>query len=447
MSELEMHCDIAIAKYKLFQKNDKLLLACSGGKDSVALLHYLVHKGYSLEVAHVNYQLREEADADEEHVKMLCRRHNLPFHVHRVEKSSIPRSNIQEWARNVRYDFFDSILDESPLQYLLTAHSLNDFTESILMHMAKGRNLRHNAGIAFKYGRIRRPLLLSSSTEIYAYLDLHQIPYRTDISNHTDKYERNRVRHKLIPAYHSIFPDLFKGMRRFIDTTVLHNSLAIHGYNHLKSKVLSRRGNVEIISLDEGYSRNVIRAFLYEHLLNFQFHPDQINQLLVASTGKIIRSEEYEALKNRQEIHLRKQKKMNDTPSEVLIYYPDSTDTQTYRIGEFEFTIKEGKASVDCRAKAENVVLYNRQFPLHIRKWRAGDRFQPLGMSGHVKVKKFLTDLKLSLWKKEETQVLVDAEGKILWLIPYRISEMIKCEPELDPSDTFTFLWKEVKDS
>lgn len=433
---LTQYCDNAIGKYKLFTKKDKLLLACSGGKDSVALFHYLHNKGYDYEVAHINYMLREKSMEDENLVKTLCTENNIKFHLFQVKKAVIPSSNIQEWARNIRYEYFNQVIDRSnrsqggkPIDYIVIAHSLNDFLESYLMNLGKGRNIWHNAGIAIKPGIIRRPLLLTTSKDVYSYLHKNKYLYHEDFTNSSGKYERNRVRLHILPRLVNEFPDIYAGARKILHNDFLKSCVTHYTYEKLKSEYMSYKNDTEIIEIPADFNENVFLSFLFEIFLPYGFHPTQIDNLFHASTGRVVISETHEALKDRNKIHVRKvvlQKIATNYKIEVPLPLPGQLSSVLVD-KKFRFTLKEMEADVKHSASGtEYISLDKKQFPLEIRRWEDGDRFTPLGMKGSKKIKSFLTDLNVNLWEKGETYILTDSKGEILWVIPYRISEKVK---------------------
>ncbi len=435
MTNLIEQCDIAIRKYTLFTKTDKLLLACSGGKDSIALFHYLRERDYQFEIAHVNFRLREEADEDEKFVATLAKKHNIPFHTFQVDENDVPESNIQEWAREVRYTFFEDLMNNpeghsisEPFRYVVTAHSLDDYVESLFMNIGKGRNLWSEPGIPIKSSFYRRPLLLCSTEQILRYIQENSFEYREDKTNISDKYERNRVRHHLIPLFREHYSDLNTGIRVFLHNNYLRSQAAEYSFLQLKSQLIRKEGERKIIDLGGSASKDVIQAFLYDFLRDFNFHPDRIEQILNAEIGRTVLSDSYELLKDRETLHLRKLKDNKEVSEEAIkITAPSEGETAEYSADTHIMSISTIKNESD---ESQVLWLGQEQFPLKLRKWKNGDRFQPNGMRGSKKVKKYLTDIKLDRWAKEKTYVLVDANEEIVWLIPYRLSKIVKAPHE-----------------
>lgn len=430
MSSLENYCDLAIDKYKLFQPKDKLLLACSGGKDSTALFHYLRKRNYEFSLIHIDYNIREDSGSDAQFVRSMGSEYNIPCEIIVIEKSEIPSAGIQEWARNIRYKAYETYASANNIDFILTAHSLNDHLETYLMNMGKGRNLWNGAGISVKSGNYRRPLLLTTSEQVYDYLSAYNYSFRVDKSNFTDKYERNRIRKNLLPVFNDHFQDADNATRKMIDTSFLKNSALQQYFAILKKEIYSENNGTSVYSFPSQLKFPILKAFFMDELLPLGFHPDQISQALLSSTGSEFNSDSHILLRNRAELHLRKLDNNHSQENEYKI-----PQTGTYEIGDHYFSIeKKGKNYQFPESENQEIVqLQKRQFPLSIRKWRAGDQFQPLGMNGKKKVKSFLTDLKIDKWTKAETYVLLDVNDEILWVVPYRISEKVKIK-EKSPS-------------
>jgi len=239
-----------IADEKLFQPKDRLLLAVSGGVDSIALCELCKQAGFDFVIAHCNFQLRgAESDSDETFVKSLGVKYGVEVLVKKFDTStyvSTSKKGIQEAARDLRYEWFNELLGQlstvNRQLFLVTAHHANDNIETILMNFFKGTGINGLHGILPKQGKIIRPLLFAKKEELKAFAEANKLQFVEDASNATDKYTRNYFRNQLIPDLQKVFPavedNLMGNIQRFREMQVLYNqSVDFH-----KSKLLEQKG-------------------------------------------------------------------------------------------------------------------------------------------------------------------------------------------------------------
>jgi tRNA(Ile)-lysidine synthase len=367
------------------------------------------------EVAHVNYGLRgASSDADEQFVKTYCQNYFIPFHSHRIIDP--PQSNIQEWARGIRYQYFEELLTEFQLDVVLTAHHFDDQLETFILNFTRGSGMSGLTGIRHRRDHIRRPLLFARKKQIEAYALAHHLAWREDASNDGDYYLRNRVRHDITP----VLDDLRQhdqGMRHSLSHLKELDSWLNRHFKTLMDSYKQSNGEWQL-NIKQFFDEN--RTFeLNQILRTVGFHADQINNMLTSQrTGTKYYSGSHVAIIDRGMLRFRE--KINREFEEIT--FDAFTEDFELVIGPVHLSIKKMTGNAVERSHVRSYFdVQHIHWPLKIRKWRAGDRFQPFGMYGKTKkVSDLLVHLKLSFFEKEETLVLVDAHDEILWVIGYR---------------------------
>jgi len=414
-----------IQKQGLLSTNAKVLVAVSGGVDSMVLLAVLTQLDFEIGVASVNYRLRKESDAEIELVKNYCIQKELPFYSYTSSKSeqeSLKSGNLQDKARKIRYAFFDSIKEDHGYNYLLTGHHQDDSVEGFFLGLLRGAGLAGLTSLISKASTLR-PLISCSKDDIINYAKKYDVPFMHDRSNYQNEYDRNYIRNEVIPVIEKRFlggtSSIVKSISHLADTNKL--------LNYLCEKEIAN-----YISYDDPYVRinrfSEIRnlpgntTFLHLAIKDYGFTSSQIEDILETNTiGAMFHTDTHEALFDRDCLVLRKKVSLE---LETLIL----DGVGTYEIGKNEM-IKVDIGYEKEVSHAENVGHFCREkikFPLVIRKWKFGDRFYPLGMKGKSKkVQDLLTDLKLSRFEKENVRV-VCSDKQIIWVINHRIDERFK---------------------
>lgn len=401
----------------------KILLAASGGRDSMALANLLLESGLRFGIAHCNYGLRgADSEADAELVRHFAAEWQLSFHYIAFDPATVSgkdKQGLQERARKLRYNWFEELCSELGYSLVLTAHHANDNAETLLMNLAKGTGIRGLHGIAPRNGHICRPLLFASRAAITDYVRELNIPFRDDQSNDSDDYTRNAVRHQVIPALENIFPQTINGISQSI-----HRLAGVEQYYHLaiareRKKILQKRGADYYIPIRRLLQTADVATMLFELLLPFRFSAGQTQEamkLLHAESGHFINSETHKLVKDRDFLIVSAQ--AQDQTDWIVIEHPNcSIETQE---GIFRFKIMDaaqaGPETVHCiYADAEKI-----QFPLSLRRRRAGDYFYPSGFGmKKKKISKLLIDKKLSITDKE--RIWIVASGlHIIWVAGLR---------------------------
>lgn len=412
-----------INREKLFNKKDKLLLAVSGGLDSVVLCELCYQVGMDFEIAHVNFQLRgEESDGDEYFVKTIAEKYGVAAHFKKCDTTAFAEQNklsVQVAARELRYNWFDELLRHE-FDYLLTAHHRDDNIETQLMNFFRGTGISGLRGILPKAGTIIRPLLPFSKEELTGFAKENSLQWREDSSNTSDKYSRNYFRHTVIPAITKIYPEavnnLAANIERLRDVEVLYQQAIAKQKKHLLY-YKGREVHIPVLKLKK---TEAIATVVYEILKEYNFHSGQVAdvlQLLDAEQGKFVMSQTHRIIRNRNWLVIA-DNKSTDTDYVII----EEPGTIIFGGGELKLAVSD---PVKFNKQFEQLDMREIKFPLTIRKWKQGDYFYPLGMKKKKKVARFLIDNKLSPTEKENTWVL-ETGKKIAMIAGRRIDERFK---------------------
>ncbi|MGB3466860.1 MAG: tRNA lysidine(34) synthetase TilS [Cyclobacteriaceae bacterium] len=406
----------------LFTADEKILLAVSGGVDSVCLSHLFKQAGFKFAIAHCNFQLRaEDSEEDEAFVEALAQSLEVPFHSVKFDTNKNAeegRISIQMAARNLRYDWFAKLMRAHGYVKLATAHHQNDNIETVLFNLAKGTGISGLRGIKKANNGTIRPLLFAMKSEILAYATKHSLEWREDISNASDKYHRNYIRQKVVPALTAINPSFEQNFSFTTDRIALaEKALAKMVDQYRERCVVQKTDHLQIDCKQIGEY-----ALLYEILRPYGFSLRQSVDIFSDSeiSGKEYFSEQYWLVKDREYLVL------TEKPTErqsVLLEQDDRAMTA----GKLKLNISVTENQVKILPDPAIAILdYDKlKFPLKIRDWKEGDKFRPLGMRGKKKVSDFMIDNKIPLNLKKSYRVLESA-GEIVWLIGLRIDERYK---------------------
>lgn len=407
-----------------FLKEKKLLLAVSGGIDSMVLV-YLCHQlQMDFAVAHCNFQLRgNESDDDENFVKSQIKKLQIPLFIQKFDTKNIAETqklSIQLAARKLRYDWFYKLMNENGFDYILTAHHLDDSLETFLINFTRGSGLDGLTGIPEQNDKILRPLLIFSRNEIETFAQENNIAWREDSSNSSDKYLRNKLRHDVIPILKELNPSLLSSFENTIKNLKQSQSLVDDASKMVYEKVASEQENQIVFNLDLLLTYPNYQAYLFSWLSDFGFTDwDSVYDLVSVQSGKQVMSNSHVLLKNRNTLLLFSRKEN----SEEVIYQIDKAQKQV----KVPLNLTFCNVS-DISVQPTNTIFVDAeklQFPLTIRKWKEGDFFQPFGMKGKKKVSKFFKDEKFSILEKNEIWLLC-SNDEIVWIIGKRQDDRFK---------------------
>ena len=390
------------------------LLAVSGGVDSMVLATLFRLSGLTFHVAHLNYHLRgDDSDRDQQLVSDFCAHHQIPFYLYEVsERDEKPQNSVQNWARELRYRFFRNIQKQENLEYLVTAHHLNDQLETFMINLSKASGIKGLSGIPINENNIIRPLLTISKDEIYKFAKENQVEYREDVSNQKTDYLRNKIRHNVVPELEKIndnfLQNFAKSMEILNQTKYVLNDLINEKINRFKSDFETGE---TIINKQEFSKESALVRF--EILKYFGFNDEkEMQKIFTAQTGSLFYSSDYQLVVNRNELIIgKKSEVINENSVEIAleitgneILIPKNIKNEIREFGNCHWKIDQNKIKL----------------PLKLRKKREGDIFFPIGMIGKKKVSKFFKDEKLSILAKQKIWILCDANEQIIGVLPFR---------------------------
>ncbi|PWU03219.1 MAG: tRNA lysidine(34) synthetase TilS [Bacteroidetes bacterium] len=452
-----------VERENLFKPKDRLLIAVSGGVDSVVLCELCHLSGFRFTLAHCNFQLRgEESNRDEEFVRALANKYGVKLLVKTFDTEKyalLHRVSIQVAARDLRYDWFRelagekksgdhskrsgvenllyNILGNSPgtqnetigsnlhFDWILTAHHLDDNIETVLMNFFKGTGVAGLRGMKPRNGKIIRPLLFAKKNDLLTFAGDRNLLFVEDSSNSSDKYSRNYFRRQIIPLIQKIYPEaehnIGANIERLRDIEVLYNQAV----DQHKKKLLEHRGSEIFIPVLKLLKTQPLRTIVFEIIKDYSFTVNQVDEVLKlveSDSGKYIQSSTHRILKHRNWFIISKL----STYQNGFVLIEDEQRKIHFESGSLHFE-KITNAQEASFTKNETAFLDAAEikFPLLLRKWKKGDYFYPLGMSKKKKLSRFFIDQKMSTIEKEKTWV-IEMNKKIIWVVGKRIDDRVK---------------------
>ncbi|HUR30942.1 MAG TPA: tRNA lysidine(34) synthetase TilS [Saprospiraceae bacterium] len=406
--------------------SSNILIGVSGGVDSMVLLTVMKDLGYNISVAHVNFHLRgNESDNDASLVKNWCNENKIPFFQHDADTHSYADQNnlnIQSAAREIRYQWWEAMANEKSFDFVATAHHRDDAIETFFINLLRGTGIKGLSGIPIRRDLYIRPLIEVSRAEIEEFATLNNTPFRTDRSNETDDYHRNRIRHHLIPVVREFAVDPDTLMEHSLNRIRTEwNAWEFYYQKWIKENIISEGENfrIHVVRVDQPF----FLRWLEEKGIPWPLGFDYVNSTL-SNTGKVLEYGIYRLSRTGDGFYLEK----NETFELILIDKPGM-----YDLGNMKFSIEHVSQSEFQTSKdsfTEFISVESFQWPLIIREINPGDHFQPLGMQGQTKkLQDFLVDLKLENFEKRQTRVLTSGD-KIIWVIGKRLDERFKVGKE-----------------
>jgi tRNA(Ile)-lysidine synthase len=415
---------------KLTIVKKKLLLAVSGGADSMALLHLLKH--YHIAVAHCNFDLREVESLDEQKfVEQSCLNLNIPFYTITFDtKKEVEQSkkSIQVVARELRYAWLEKIRKENNFDYIVTAHHADDQVETMIANIIRGTGIKGLRAMLPLRDNILRPLLTISKEEILAFISTEKIDYKTDSSNLKNDYSRNKIRNQIIPLLEEINPH-FKSTA--LSNIALYKHIELLSSKQLKKihdQLFLKKNNRFEISITLLKKQSEAQFVLYDFLKDFNFNPDQCEQIintLDAISGKQFLSSSHRIIKDRRVLILEAIKDSSFFPTSFSIDLNKNEGEELLVNGKLKWKIVKYNNDLEI-SKSPNFAYINKDKisdTLLLRQWRKGDYFYPFGMNmKKKKISKFFKDQKVNVADKENTWILSSGES-IVWVANHRIDE------------------------
>ncbi|WP_298420516.1 tRNA lysidine(34) synthetase TilS [uncultured Kordia sp.] len=421
LGNIEKH----IAEKLPFLQEQKLLIAISGGLDSVVMTHLFHTLGYNIRLAHCNFQLRgTESDEDELFVKNLANTLNVELHTKAFETKTYAtehKESIQMAARSLRYEWFQELATTFKYDYILTAHHADDALETFLINLSRGTGIDGLTGIPENNGNIVRPLLPYTRSELKNYAKSNNIQWREDSSNASTKYIRNKIRHDIVPLLkelHPTFTENFQATQQHLQES---KQIVKSSIEQLKTTVITEVADGSLqIDIKKIQETAYPKAYLFELLHSYGFTAwKDVVDLLDGQSGKQLFSKKYRLIKDREYLLLQpiqNEEKINEI--EILDTTKNITNPIKLQLEEVATMTTTGSSVLYVDKKLL-------KFPLIVRKWKNGDYFYPFGMKGKKKLSKYFKDEKYSLIDKENQWLLCN-EGQIVWVIGKRSDNRYK---------------------
>jgi tRNA(Ile)-lysidine synthase len=424
-----------ISRQKLIESNDRILLAVSGGIDSVVMCELFHQSGIRFDIAHCNFSLRgEESDGDERFVRKLSERLKVNIHVKRFDTQIYADENgisIQMAARELRYFWFRQLALDHGYEKIAIGHNLDDQAETFFINLLRGTGIAGLRAMKPYHEGFIRPLLIFSREEIKNFAIENECAFREDSSNASDKYMRNRIRHHLLPLLKELQPELYpvfsENLERLADTEKVY----LNEIERQRQLHVHLSGKRHLINIERLNLLKPLPTYLFEFLKPFGFNESTVTQLISALNdipGKVFLSSTHRLIKDRESLIIEPLEDSRHERVEVLI------DENTVEINEplnIEFTIL-GRHQFTAFNPSPSIAWVDKNklaFPLTLRRMQIGDKFRPLGMKGFRKLSDFLTDLKIPLPDKQNTWVITSGDD-IVWVVGYRVDDRYKVTSE-----------------
>lgn len=414
-----------IAEKGLFESDATLIVGLSGGADSMALLDILTLLGYRCIAAHCNFHLRgEESDDDAKFVKNWCKENDIEFtsiDFDTKQYAADKKISIEMAARELRYSWFEMMRIQFNADAIAVAHHKDDSVETVLLNLIRGTGISGLSGILPKNGKIVRPMLCVTRSEIESYLREREIPFRTDSTNSEDIYTRNHIRLNILPMLQKINPSISESIFRTSENLAEAEKVYKKAID-ADIKTVLQNDKIDIEELKQTVSPSSV---LFEILSPLGFYPsviEDVKNAMDASSGKVFYSSTHRLIKDRTYFLI---DKIEKSEPENQIFLIDSVTQDISNPISLEIKVTDVPKSID----KSNHILYadaeKLSFPLVLRKWQPGDWFIPFGMKGKKKLSDFFTDQKFNLKQKEETWILLSGED-VVWVVGYRSDNRFK---------------------
>ncbi len=440
-----------IAEKKLWQPQDKILVAVSGGIDSVVMADLFASAKYDFGIVHCNFQLRgKDSVEDAKFVEAIATKYNVPFFIKEFSTSAVAKTekiSIQMAARHLRYDWFDHLLKEEGYRYLTTGHHLNDEIETVLFNLVKGTGIAGLHGIPLKANNVVRPMLFAGRQMIETYALEHQLIWREDSSNSSVKYHRNLIRHQVMPLLEKINPNLSQTTATTLERIRGAEKVFDEAIRKEREALTFVRARIFYIHIEKLLASVHPEIILYEIIKAFQFNYSQCKNVIrilknesATAVGKTFLSAAHQLTVDR--LYLMISEGMANTPEQIDIL----PDQRHCKIGEKKLMFSKipiENFSLNNASDIAQLDYEKLRFPLQLRPWKKGDAFMPLGMRHKKKISDFLIDLKVPLPQKEQVLVLT-SHDEIIWVVGFRIDNRFKISPKTKIVYCINYLYPNV---
>jgi tRNA(Ile)-lysidine synthase len=419
-----------VSENNLFCKNDRILIALSGGVDSVVLAHLMLKANYDIALAHCNFHLRqEESNRDEAFVRSWAKENGVRLFVKEFDTFAYMKENklsLEMAARDLRYQWFDSLLKEYGFSYLATAHHLDDSIETFFINLLRGTGIAGLHGIQAKNDKIIRPLLFATREEILSYAKKNSISFVEDSTNSETKFTRNKIRHNLFPVLRELNPNFEFALKKDIEHLRDTEFVFRREIEKVKQEIIEKEKDVFKIKIERLQELTPLNIYLYEILSEYGFNETHINDILLClseNSGKQFFSKTHRLLKDRQYIFI---DKIKDESKNDFFLINQEQGSLIYPL-RMQMEVMRDLKFINI-SKSKNIAMLDfdlLKFPLVLRKWRQGDCFVPFGMKKEKKLSDYFTANKYSLIDKENQWILC-SEEKIIWIVGERIDDRFR---------------------
>ena len=422
-----------IHEEKLFERSEKLLLGVSGGIDSVALANLVDQLGNEFAIAHCNFNLRgQDSDDDENFVVNLADQFGVKCFLSSFatrEYATENRISIEMAARELRYNWFETIRTENGFDWILVAHHLDDVLETFVLNLSRGTGIRGLSGIKPKAGKVVRPLLFASRVEIEEYANSKELNFRHDASNDDIQIKRNKVRHQILPLMETLNPSFRKNLERTITYLNETKEVYLSKIELVRQELVQSENDWTKISIDKLKQLEPLSAYLFELLRPFHFNSDvveEIGRALYSSPGLRFFSSTHRLVVDREELIITT---IESKAKEV--FYIDKNVQFIRDPVLLRLKIERYHTEYNIPRTADVAVFdYDKlRFPLVLRRWHQGEYFKPFGMKGFKKLSDFFVDEKYSIPEKENIWLLA-SDNKVVWIVGKRIDDRFKLTRE-----------------
>ena len=416
-----------INRYNLIAEGEKVILALSGGIDSMVLADLLLKTKVEFVAAHCNFHLRsEESDGDEQFVYKFAERHGIQCFVKHFETEQYAAEqgiSIEMAARDLRYAWFEQLRQQLGYDKIAVAHHADDQSETFFINLLRGAGLRGLKGMLPQNGAVIRPMLWASREQIRQYALDNQITWREDHTNAESVYLRNKIRNQLLPVFDELQPEARQGLYKSLEHLASENELYRELLKEKLEQIVVDKDGCQII--DKQYFVNSFQL-LFEWLRQFGFNTEQchfIYEAMKSGIGNHYDSTTHRLVIGRDDLQLFEIKE--NTNEEIQIEIGEEEVLSPVHL-QFSKLEKTNDFVLDKSPEIALLDFDKLRFPLTLRHWQHGDRFHPLGMKGSKLLSDFFVDQKFTEWQKQNVWLLVSADGDILWVVGHRIDDRFK---------------------
>jgi tRNA(Ile)-lysidine synthase len=421
-----------IGQNQLIKPGQTVLLAVSGGIDSMVMLDLFRRSGFNFAVAHCNFRLRgEESESDEEFVKTEVQSQDITLHIRQFDTKGYATEkgiSIEMAARELRYAYFDELLETFGYDRIATAHHQDDVIETFFLNLVRKTGIRGLSGIKSQSGNLIRPMLFTNREAIARYALKNDIPFRNDSSNDQTEYRRNWIRHKILPLFGEVNPAYRPNILAGIGHLKEAEEVYLSTIGQQKARVVQPSEANQIIDIKLLLESAFARILLFEILSEYGFNPvvvDEVFGSLEVESGKQFFSATHRVIKDREKLIV-----TPITEKSEATYYIEEEDIELFAPLTLEMAkfARQGYV-IPANPEVASLDFEKLSFPLVLKRWQPGEYFVPLGLKGFKKLSDFFVDEKFSLADKENTWILYSA-GKVAWVIGHRIDDRFKITPE-----------------